>query len=105
MEPGVSTAMAMITIIEKLGGWSVGGFLAFVTITPAIFVYLSARIVVKSINGLRSELAEHKRDYEDNVRFVSSHQKLVDRLDDTLRRYTIAMTRLIDRFDTMKEVK
>lgn len=105
MSPEVSTAMALVTIVDRLGGWSVGGVLVFISITPAIFVYISARLVVKSVNDLRMDLAAFKTDYENNIKFVEAYQKLVDRLEDTMRRSTIIMTKLVDRINTIKEVK
>lgn len=103
--PEVTTAMALVTIVEKFGGWSLGGWLAFISITPAIFIYLAARLVVTAVNGLRKDLAGFKADYEDNIKFVDAYHKLVDRLEDTMRRSTIIMTKLVDRINTIKEVK
>ncbi len=112
--PDMTTAVAVISIIEKLGGWSVGGFLAFVVITPAIFIYLAARIVVKAINGLSKQIAASEKesvqrfqafraDYDNNIKFVEAYSSLASRLEDTLRRNTIAITKLVDRIDIRKE--
>lgn len=111
MNPEMQIAVAVVTLVEKLGGWSMGGFLAFVLITPAVFVYLSARIVVKAINGLREKLTNFEFKYDNNIKFVEDYgeqvehyEKLTLRLEDTLRRNTIILTKLVDRFDTIKKV-
>jgi hypothetical protein len=104
VNPEVSIAVAVISIVDHLGGWTVSGVLAFICVTPALFVYLSARLMTGCITGLRLDLAAFKTDYENNIRFVEAYQKLVDRLEDTMRRSTIVMTKLVDRIDTIKEV-
>lgn len=112
MSPEVSTAMAFITIIDKLGGWSVGGVLVFISVTPAFFVYLAARIIVKAINSLRHQMAVSEKesvqrfqafrsDYDNNIKFVEAYEKLVNRMEDTLRRSNIISTKLVDRIDTI----
>ena len=112
MSPEVTTAMAFVTIVDKLGGWSVGGVLVFVSITPALFVYLSARIIGKSLADVRAQLvasekesaarfAVFRNDYDNNIKFVETYEKLTSRMEDTLRRNTIAQTKLIDRIDTI----
>ncbi len=116
MSPELSTAMAVVSIIDKLGGWSVGGGIFFVLITPAFFVYLAARIVTSAINGLKAQMATSEQEsqkrfqtfeakYDNNIRFVEDYERLASGLDDTLRRNTIAMTKLVARIDTVKEIK
>lgn len=113
MTAEVSTAMAVIAIIDKLGGWSVGGIAVFIAITPAIFIYLAARIGVKAVNGLKSQMAINEKesaqrfqafrtDYDNNIKFVEEYSRLANRLEDTLRRNTIMQTKLVDRIDTMR---
>jgi hypothetical protein len=112
----VSVAMAVVTIVDKMGGWSVGGVFSFVCITPAIFVYLAARLVSKANDGLRKQIAATEKesakrfqvfrnDYNNNIRFVEDYSKLANGLDDTLRRNTIVMTKLVDRLNTIREMK
>ena len=116
MTPEVTTAMAIVSVIDKMGGWSVGGMVVFTCLTPAIFVYLSARIVARAANGLRNQVeASEKesaqrfqtfqRDYQNNIRFVEEYSRLANRLEDTLRRNTIMMTKLVERIDTMREAR
>lgn len=112
----VSTATALVTLIDKLGGWSLGGLLAIMAVTPAVFVYLSARIVVRAVNGLRGQIAVNekesaqrfqtfKTDYDNNIKFVEAYEKLSNRLEDTLRRSNILTTKLVDRIDTIIRLK
>lgn len=116
MSPEVTTAMALVTIVDKLGGWSVGGVLVFVGITPALFVYLAARIIGKSLADVKAQLvisekesaarfAVFRNDYDNNIMFVKTYEKLTARMEDTQRRSTIALTKMIDRIDTMRRGK
>lgn len=112
MSHEVTTAMALITIIEKFGGWSVGGVLVFISVTPAFFGYLAARIIVNASNSLRHQMAISEKesaerfrafrsDYDNNIKFVEAYERLVNRLEDTLRRSNIISTKLVDRIDTI----
>ncbi len=123
MNPEISTAMAAIALIDKLGGWSVGGICVFLGATPAIFVYLAARLIVKAINSLRRQVAINEKEsalrfqtfqseYENNIKFVNDYstfvtdyKSLVNRLEDTLRRNNIVLTKMVDRIDTRREMK
>ncbi len=113
MSPEITTAMAIVAVVDKLGGWSAGGIVVFISITPAIFIYMSARIGVKAINSLRTQIAINEKesakrfqafrsDYDNNIKFVEEYSRLANRLEDTLRRNTIMMTKLVDRVDTMR---
>jgi len=113
LSPEITTAMAAISLIDKMGGWSVGGICVFIGITPAVFVYLSARMLVRTINSLRIQMAANEKEsaqrfqtfqveYDNNIKFVKDYSDLANRLEDTLRRNTIAMTKLIDRIDTIR---
>lgn len=112
MSPEITTAMAFITIVDKLGGWSVGGVLVFIGVTPPLLGYLAARIIVKAINSLRQQMAVSEKesaqrfqafrsDYDNNIKFVEAYEKLANRLEDTLRRSNIMTTKLVDRIDTI----
>ncbi len=116
MSPEVTTAMALVAIVEKLGGWSVGGVLAFIGITPALFIYLAARVISKSMNNVRDQMVVSEKesaarftafrnDYDNNIKFVESYEQLSNRLEDTIRRSNIITTKLVDRIDTMRQGK
>ncbi len=116
MGPEISTAVAIVAMIDKMGGWSIGGLLVFFALVPPIFIYLAARIVGKGLRGLEVQMAINEKEsaqrfltfeakYDNNIRFVESFDRLTNGLDDTLRRNTIIMTKLVERIDTVKGFK
>ena len=116
MSPEITTAMAMVSIVDKLGGWSIGSIFIFLATMPPLFIYLAARIIAKALNGLKKQMAINEKEsekrfltfeakYDNNIRFVEDYASLTDGLNETLRRNTIAMTKLVDRIETMKGMK
>lgn len=111
MGPEITTAVAIVGLIEKMGGWSVGGVLVCFAILPTLFVFLAARTVAKALIGLKdqmaiSEMESQKRflafeaKYDNNIRFVEDYARMANGLDDILQRNTRALTKMVDRIDT-----
>ena len=114
MAPEISTVMAVVSMIEKTGGWGVGTILGILFIMPPLLAYLGIRTIAKALYGLREQIASSEANtqtvlsefvyrYDNNIDLVKSYQRTAESLSDIIRRNTMAMTKLVDRIDTMRE--
>jgi len=112
--PELSTAMALVSMIEKMGGWQVGTILGVLFLVPPLLAYLGVRMIARALVGLRDQIAaseantqkvllEFVHRYDNNIELVKSYQRTSEALSDIIRRNTMAMTKLVDRIDTMRE--
>ncbi|HHL33119.1 MAG TPA: hypothetical protein ENJ30_02000 [Desulfobulbaceae bacterium] len=116
MGPEITTAMALVAMVEKMGGWGVGSFLLVFFMVPPVLAYLGIRLIVKALNALREQiasseantkvvLAEFSQRYDNNVELVTNYERTAEALLETIRRSTMVSTKLVDRIDTMREGK
>ena len=114
MAPEITTAMAVVSMIGKMGDWEVGTILAVLFLMPPLLAYLGIRTIAKALYGLREQIASSEANtqqvlsefvhrYDNNIELVKSYQRTAESLSDIIRRNTIAMTSLVDRIDNMRD--
>jgi len=110
--PEISTAMAIVAMVEKMGSWGVGSLLAVFFIVPPVFVYLSARSIVKALHLLQMQIKSNEATTErvllelgaknsSAAEMVKDYERLAQSLSDIIRYNTRAITKLVDRIDGM----
>lgn len=110
----ISIAVALVSLIDKLGGWGIGSIMIAVFVVPPVLAFFGVRSMVKALHALSSQikvseaqnellLIEFAKRYENNVVLVQESQKTAAALLDIIRRNTIAMTKLVDRIDQWRE--
>lgn len=114
MAPEISTAMAMVSLIEKMGGWGLGSILVTFFIVPPVLAFMGVRVIAKALYALREQIAtseakseqlllEFSHRYDNNIELVKNYERTAEALMEAIRRSTIAITKLVDRIDIMRE--
>ena len=114
MGADVSAVVAIIDIIGRTGGTSIGILVLSFFVIPPLLAFLSVRIVSKALYALRDQIAssdaktemvlnEFKHRYDNNIVFIENYEKTAGDLSDIIHRNTMVMTRLVDRIDAARK--